>query len=255
MSCVACGAPHGGFVSIKCPECQGPHYCSLTCRIAHASVHAGECALIVDAIARAGAVDDAACARCARALGGGASLPGGAPTACDACQSVVWCGPMCAAAGRDAHAAACADLCASKFEALYAAACAGHEEAAYNVATVYTEGLYGVGRDLGEAAGWFAAAADAGSAPAAFQLALAFKTGRGLAVNDAESFKWFARAAEAGHVLARFNAGVQLEKGQGVPADAAAAAECYGAVYQRATEDGDAALARLAYRRLEACQR
>jgi len=240
MSCAACAAPLTGN-NPACGACFGPHYCGDDCAAAHAEAHAADCARVSEAIDAASYCDDAACARC------GAPAPA---TSCPACAAAAWCGPLCLAADRRAHEAACRDMCAAKFEALFFAASAGHEDAAYNVAVAYESGLFNVTPDAREAAAWFAAAAGAGSARAAFQLGVYAKTGRGAPADDAEAFAWFARAAEGGHVMARYNAGVALENGAGAPRDLAAAAECFAFVAQNSD---DATLARLAARRLAAC--
>lgn len=70
-------------------------------------------------------------------------------------------------------------------------------------------------------------AAIAGDAAAAYEIAVRFAEGRGVAVNQEEAARWFERAASRGIVPAQFRYASQLEKGQGVKKDLVTARKLY----------------------------
>jgi localization factor PodJL len=62
-------------------------------------------------------------------------------------------------------------------------------------------------------------AAHNGNASAAYEIAVRFAEGRGVAANLPEAARWFERAAQAGLAPAQFRLGSLYEKGQGVKKD------------------------------------
>jgi localization factor PodJL len=70
-------------------------------------------------------------------------------------------------------------------------------------------------------------AALAGDAGAAYEVAMRFVEGRGVAANLEEGARWFERAASKGLTPAQFRYASMLEKGQGVRKDLAAAQKLY----------------------------
>jgi localization factor PodJL len=70
-------------------------------------------------------------------------------------------------------------------------------------------------------------AALAGDAGAAYEVAIRFVEGRGVAANLEEGARWFERAASKGLTPAQFRYASMLEKGQGVKKDLAAAQRLY----------------------------
>jgi localization factor PodJL len=71
------------------------------------------------------------------------------------------------------------------------------------------------------------AAAQAGDPAAAYEIAVRFAEGKGVAVNTAEAAAWFEQAARAGVVPALFRLGGQYEKGLGVKKDIIRARSLY----------------------------
>jgi localization factor PodJL len=70
-------------------------------------------------------------------------------------------------------------------------------------------------------------AALTGDAAAAYEIAMRFVEGRGVAANLEEGARWFERAASKGLTPAQFRYASMLEKGQGVKKDLAAAQRLY----------------------------
>ena len=60
-------------------------------------------------------------------------------------------------------------------------------------------------------------AAEEGSAPAQFRLAIMYYSGDGVPQDYTEAANWFRKAAEQGDAVAQKNLGVMYGKGQGVP--------------------------------------
>jgi TPR repeat protein/uncharacterized protein (UPF0335 family) len=85
----------------------------------------------------------------------------------------------------------------------------GHPLAMYNLALHYHDGL-GVQRDYGQAAEWFAKAAESGLVSAMVEHALALSSGRGqpdAKQNPRRAVEWLQRAADAGSVRAKYELG------------------------------------------------
>jgi localization factor PodJL len=72
-------------------------------------------------------------------------------------------------------------------------------------------------------------AAQRGDAGAAYEVAVRFAEGRGVATNIGESARWLERAAQAGLAPAQFRLGSLYEKGQGVKKDLEKARQNYAA--------------------------
>lgn len=70
-------------------------------------------------------------------------------------------------------------------------------------------------------------AAAGGDAGAAFEVAMRYAEGRGVAANPAEAIRWFERAAAKGLAAAQFRLGTLYEKGQGVRKDPDKARQYY----------------------------
>ena len=79
--------------------------------------------------------------------------------------------------------------------------------AMYELGRRYSNGSFGLQRDLSEAYRWFAKAAESGSVPAMVETADALFYGRGVAQNPRRGVEWAQRAAESGSDIAKFNLG------------------------------------------------
>ena len=91
----------------------------------------------------------------------------------------------------------------------------GHPLAMYNLALHYRDGV-GVQRDFGQAAEWFAKAAESGLVSAMVEHGLALKTGRGQPfsrANPRRAVEWLLRAADAGSLRAKFELGKIYQRG------------------------------------------
>jgi len=91
----------------------------------------------------------------------------------------------------------------------------GHPLAMYNLALHYRAGI-GVQRDFGQAAEWFAKAAESGLVSAMVENGLALKTGRGQPssrANPRRAVEWLQRAADAGSLRAKFELGLIYQRG------------------------------------------
>jgi TPR repeat protein len=86
---------------------------------------------------------------------------------------------------------------------------------------------YGHPADPAAAVPFHQAAADRGSADAAFELSVLHATGSGVPADETESMRWTVRAAELGSVRAMGNLGVFYATGQGVERDPAKALDWY----------------------------
>ncbi len=69
--------------------------------------------------------------------------------------------------------------------------------------------------------------AQAGDAASMFSVAYRYDTGRGIAVDEAQSLDWYRKAAAAGNTGAMFNLGLKLANGRGAPKDEAEAVSLY----------------------------
>ena len=78
--------------------------------------------------------------------------------------------------------------------------------------------------NAGEAARWFARAAEQGDAEAANQLGFLYAAGNGVAKDEVRAVQLFEQAGTLGHARARFNAGLAYATGRGVVRDEARAA-------------------------------
>jgi TPR repeat protein len=61
--------------------------------------------------------------------------------------------------------------------------------------------------------------AEAGDAPAQYNLGYMYANGRGVPKDDREAVKWYRKAAEQGDAGAQYNLGGMYAKGEGVPQD------------------------------------
>src|SRR5215471_972175 len=77
--------------------------------------------------------------------------------------------------------------------------------------------------DFRQAAAILERMAKSGNAEAQYQLASLYRSGRGVAQDDALAFKWMQAAAEQGHVRAQFNLGTMYVAGRGAARDDAKA--------------------------------
>ena len=73
--------------------------------------------------------------------------------------------------------------------------------------------------DFRQAAAILERMAKSGNAEAQYQLASLYRSGRGVAQDDALAFKWMQAAAEQGHVRAQFNLGTMYVAGRGAARD------------------------------------
>ncbi|MDR2455125.1 MAG: sel1 repeat family protein [Deltaproteobacteria bacterium] len=89
--------------------------------------------------------------------------------------------------------------------------------------------------DFKEAAKWFEAAAESGSAPAQVNLGLMRLLGLGGRPDPSKAFELFLKAAGSGDPAASLNLGVMLYTGEGFPADAKKAASWF----EKAADLGD----------------
>ena len=72
---------------------------------------------------------------------------------------------------------------------------------------------------------WFRRAAEAGFAPAQFQLGVLYCVGRGVEKNLEDAVRWYELAAAQKHDMAMYNLGVMLLQGMGVEANPARGAQ------------------------------
>ena len=94
----------------------------------------------------------------------------------------------------------------------------GDARAAFIVATAYASGR-GVVQSDNEAARWFHKAAEEGLAEAQYNLGVLYVSGRGVGTDMAQAARWFEAAAEQGIAEAEYNVGMLYGTGQGVPRD------------------------------------
>jgi TPR repeat protein len=88
----------------------------------------------------------------------------------------------------------------------------------FNLGVMYRSGR-GVAQDDAQAAVWYRKAADEEHVDAMFNLGRMYSTGRGVARDDAQAAVWYREAAEQGHSSAQFNLGSMHLTGQGVVRD------------------------------------
>lgn len=116
---------------------------------------------------------------------------------------------------------------------LAAGVAARNPAAAYEIAMRYAEGR-GVAADLAAALPWFLRAAEAGLAPAQFRLGSLYEKGHGVKKDLAEARRWYQAAADRGNANAMHNIAVLYAEGIDGKPDFAAAAQWF----QRAARHG-----------------
>ncbi len=94
----------------------------------------------------------------------------------------------------------------------------GNADAAYQLAMAYKEGR-GVIENSVEAAKWFRKAAEQGHADAQFNLGFSYRAGRGSLQNFSEAVKWFEKAALQNNANGQYHLGLMYKAGQGIPPD------------------------------------
>ncbi len=104
-------------------------------------------------------------------------------------------------------------------EAERARAHTGDPEAQYSFGMMLSQGGTGKSEDLGESIKWLELAAGQGHVRAQYELALAYKLGRGTLQDYAAAGRWFMTAARNGHVGAQYHMGRLYRIGEGVSAD------------------------------------
>lgn len=101
---------------------------------------------------------------------------------------------------------------------LTARAKSGDAEAAYQLAYAYKEGR-GVIENTVESTKWFRTAAELGHAQAQLQLGLLYKAGRGALQNFPEAVKWFEKAALQNNADGQYQLGLMYKAGLGTATD------------------------------------
>ncbi len=95
---------------------------------------------------------------------------------------------------------------------------AGNAEAQHNLAMLYRTGK-GIQKDLASSYKWFRRAADQGASEAQYYLGYLFDMGEGVEKNSRYAFVWYRKAAEQGHGLGQINLGFLYANGAGVGQD------------------------------------
>jgi len=95
---------------------------------------------------------------------------------------------------------------------------AGNAEAQHNLAMLYRTGK-GVQKDLSASYDWFRRAAEQGVSDAQYYLGYMYDGGEGVEKNPRYAFIWYRKAAEHGHGLAQINLGFLYANGEGVAQD------------------------------------
>jgi len=104
---------------------------------------------------------------------------------------------------------------ASAFTVFLDLAKAGNAEAQHNLAMLYRTGK-GVKKDLSASFKWFQQAADQGVSDAQYYLAYMYESGEAVEKNQKKAIEWYRKAAERGQGLAQINLGVIYANGVGV---------------------------------------
>lgn len=94
----------------------------------------------------------------------------------------------------------------------------GDPEAQHNLALLYRTGK-GVEKNLNLSGQWFRKAADQGVSDAQYYLGHMYDTGEGVDQNRKYAYVWYRKAAEKGHGLAQINLGVLYANGLGIQTD------------------------------------
>jgi hypothetical protein len=124
------------------------------------------------------------------------------------------------------------------FEALKLAAQNKDPAAQFELAKAFKDGK-GVEADMDEAVHWYRLAADAGNPDAQCDLAELFETGTHFDLEPQEAVRWYSQAAENGHTRAQISLGNLLEAGaEGVAADPVAAVRWYKKAAQQGLSMG-----------------
>ena len=95
---------------------------------------------------------------------------------------------------------------------------AGDPEAQHNLALLYRTGK-GVEKNLEQSGHWFRKAADQGVSDAQYYLGYMYDTGEGVKQNRKYAYVWYRKAAEQGHGLAQINLGILYANGLGIQQD------------------------------------
>ncbi len=93
---------------------------------------------------------------------------------------------------------------------------AGNAEAQYNLAMLYRTGK-GVEKDMDASFKWFQHAAEQGISDAQYYLAHMYDNGESVEKSLPKAFEWYKKAAEQGQGLAQINLGVMYADGIGIP--------------------------------------
>ena len=131
----------------------------------------------------------------------------------------------CIAAADDAKVTFAAGMAAARagdFDAARAAwaplADAGHAPAQYNLGLMYEQGA-GVGQDIAVALDLYRAAAEQDHGLAQYRVGQALQRGNGVVADPAAAVAWFARSAEFGVPGASYELGYAHHEGEGVAPD------------------------------------
>ncbi len=116
---------------------------------------------------------------------------------------------------------------AEAFASFLAAAESGHGPAAYEIGLAYRDGR-GAAVDLEASAQWINRAADRGEPRAQHLIGLAYYSGTGVARDDAHAIRFLTPAAERGHADAQLLLGRAFANGRGVTKNRTWAARWYG---------------------------
>ena len=93
---------------------------------------------------------------------------------------------------------------------------AGNAEAQYNLAMLYRTGK-GVEKDMGASFKWFQQAAEQGIPDAQYYLAHMYDSGESVTKDLPKAFEWYKKAAKQGQGLAQINLGVMYADGISIP--------------------------------------
>lgn len=121
---------------------------------------------------------------------------------------------------------------------------AGNADAQYQLARAYRFGK-GVKKDQAQAFKWYHAAAKKGHDKAQFNLSVMYLNGQGVKANPAEAVRWMERAAEQGNPNAQYRMGDYAEKGVGMRKDPDFAVQWYEQAANKGHAKAKAALDRL----------
>ncbi|MCF6337598.1 MAG: sel1 repeat family protein [Gammaproteobacteria bacterium] len=93
---------------------------------------------------------------------------------------------------------------------------AGNAEAQHNLAMLYRTGK-GVEKDMSASFKWFQQAAEQGIPDAQYYLGHMYDSGESVEKDLSKAFEWYKKAAEQGQGLAQINLGVMYADGIGIP--------------------------------------